>query len=227
MSLIDLKNVDVHQDNHLVLSKVNLEIKKGEWVYLLGKTGSGKSSLLKLIYADIPMTKGDMTVCSFKMNLLKRKEIHLLRRKLGVVFQDFQLLPEYNVEDNLRFVLKATDWKDKDRIKKKIEEALLMVGMQNKRLKAIHELSGGEKQRIAIARALLNDPQIIIADEPTGNLDPKTSREIVRLLKEIQASGQAVMMVTHDYSIVEEFPAVMYICDKGKLEQIEELPEWT
>ena len=126
----------------------------------------------------------------------------------------------------MKFVLKATDWKDKSKIKKKIEEALLMVGMQNKRLKAIHELSGGEKQRIAIARALLNDPQIIIADEPTGNLDPKTSREIVRLLKEIQAGGQAVVMVTHDYSIVNEFPATMYMCAKGKLEQIEELPKW-
>lgn len=226
MSLIHLKNVDVHQDNHLILSKVNLEIKKGEWVYLLGKTGSGKSSLLKLIYADIPMTNGNMTVCSFRMDMLKRKEIHLLRRKLGVVFQDFQLLPELNVEDNLRFVLKATDWKDKTKIQKKIEESLLMVGMQNKRLKSIHELSGGEKQRIAIARALLNDPQIIIADEPTGNLDPKTSREIVRLLKEIQEGGQAVMMVTHDYSIVNEFPSTMYMCAKGKLDKIEELPEW-
>lgn len=226
MSLIHLKHVDVHQDNHLILSKVNLEIKKGEWVYLLGKTGSGKSSLLKLIYADIPMTTGTMSVCSFRMDLLKRNEVHLLRRKLGVVFQDFQLLPEFNVEDNLKFVLKATDWKDKAEIKRKIEESLLMVGMQNKRLKSIHELSGGEKQRIAIARALLNDPQIIIADEPTGNLDPKTSREIVRLLKDIQEGGQAVIMVTHDYSLVKEFPSTMYMCSKGKLETIEELPEW-
>jgi len=226
MSLIHLKNVDVHQDVHLILSKVNLEINKGEWVYLLGKTGSGKSSLLKLIYADIPATKGEMTVCGFDMQTIKRKEIHLLRRNLGVVFQDFQLLPDLNVEENLKFVLKATDWKDRKKIEKKIEESLLMVGMQNKKLKAIHELSGGEKQRVAIARALLNDPKLIIADEPTGNLDPKTSREIIRLLKDIQEDGQAVLIVTHDYSLIEEFPAPMYFCDKGKLKNIDKLPEW-
>lgn len=226
MSLIELNNVDVHQDNHLILSKVDFEIKKGDWVYLLGKTGSGKSSLLKLIYADIPLQKGEMSVCNVNMQTIKRKEIHLLRRQMGVVFQDFQLLPDLNVEENLKFVLKATDWKDKTKIQKKIEESLLMVGMQNKRLKAIHELSGGEKQRVAIARALLNNPKLIIADEPTGNLDPKTSREIIKLLKDIQDDGQAVLMVTHDYSLVKEFPAPMYFCEKGKLKKIEKLPEW-
>jgi cell division transport system ATP-binding protein len=223
-TLIAAKNVDVFQEDHLILSDVNFEVNQGEWVYLLGKTGSGKSSLLKLFYGDIPLQKGQLEVCQVNISELKRKKLHLLRRKIGIVFQDFQLLPDENVEGNIRFVLKATDWKDKLAMEDKIHELLILVGMENKRYKRIHELSGGEKQRIAIARALANSPELILADEPTGNLDPKTSREIIDLLKQIQSKGQAILMVTHDYSLVKDYPSDMYFCDKGKLEKIDELP---
>ncbi|MCT4665597.1 MAG: ATP-binding cassette domain-containing protein [Flavobacteriales bacterium] len=223
-TLIAAKNIDIIQEDHLILSEVDFTVEKGEWVYLLGKTGSGKSSLLKAIYADIPFEKGTLTVCNMDLKTLKKKKNHLLRRKIGIVFQDFQLLPDENVEGNLAFVLKATDWKDKKKIDQRIDELLLLVGMQNKRFKKIHELSGGEKQRIAIARALLNDPQLILADEPTGNLDPNTSMEIMKLLKEIQEKGQAVVMVTHDYNIVKAYPSKMYQCIQGKIQEIDQIP---
>ncbi|MGB1219598.1 MAG: cell division ATP-binding protein FtsE, partial [Flavobacteriales bacterium] len=220
MSLIEVKSVDVKQDDHLILSKVDLKIEQGEWVYFLGKTGSGKSSLLKLIYGDISHTRGELFVDGFALHNIKRKEISQLRRQLGIVFQDFQLINEFNVEENLRFVLKATDWKDKIKMQKRIEEVLELVGMPNKRLKQMYELSGGEKQRVAIARALLNAPKILLADEPTGNLDPETSREIIELLKNLQGDDRTVIMVTHDYSIVKAYPAKMLWFAKGKVEEI-------
>jgi cell division transport system ATP-binding protein len=207
----------ISHGDHLVLSDVNFEVGKGEFVYLIGKVGSGKSSLIKTINAEIPLEKGTGVVAGFMLHKLKKKHVPYLRRKLGIVFQDFQLLIDRNVYQNLAFVLKATGWKNKREIQRRIEEVLEMVGLTTKGYKMPHQLSGGEQQRVVIARALLNNPVIILADEPTGNLDPDTSTEIVQLLHEICAKGCAVIMATHNYSFLKKFPARVVRCENGKL----------
>ena len=194
--ILQLRDVAVYQNNNLILSNINLAIGKGELVYLIGKTGSGKSSLIKLLYGDLPLTQGQGKVVGFNLKKLNEDKIPLLRRKLGVVFQDFKLLTDRSVYDNLAFVLKATGWTDKIAIKNRIKEVLTKVKMETKDFKFPHELSGGEQQRVAIARALLNNPELILADEPTGNLDPETSVEIMQVLKEINASGRTILMIT-------------------------------
>jgi len=216
-SIIRLRGVDVYQQTHLVLSNVNLHIDKGDFVWLIGQTGSGKSSLLKIIYGDLSVTTGDGIACGYDLNHIKSKDIPFLRRKLGVVFQDFQLLTDRSVEQNLQFVMRATGWTDKKLIEERSLDVLDKVGLRTKLKKMPHELSGGEQQRVVIARALLNDPEIILADEPTGNLDPETSEGIVFLLKEISQSGTAVLVATHDYHIIRTFPSRIIKCDNGKV----------
>jgi len=214
-SVINLQKVDVFQQNHLVLSNVNLNIDKGEFVFLIGQTGSGKSSLLKIIYGDLHIGNGNGNVANFNLKNLADKEIPFLRRKLGIVFQDFQLLSDRTIEKNLEFVLKATGWTDMNLIAERIKDVLDKVGLRSKIKKMPHELSGGEQQRVVIARALLNNPEIILADEPTGNLDPETSEEIVLLLRQISQSGTAVLMATHDYHIIRTFPSRIIKCEGG------------
>ena len=214
--IITLENASIFQKEHLILRDVNLHLKKGEFTYLIGETGSGKSSLLKTLYGDLPLKKGTGNLAGFDLAGLKEKNIPYLRRKLGVVFQDFQLLTDRNVYDNLYFVLSATGWKDKKKMDQKIKEVLKKVGMETKSHKMPFQISGGEQQRVAIARALLNDPEIILADEPTGNLDPGTSEEIMILLNEICKSGRAILMATHDYSLILKFPNSTIKCQDGK-----------
>jgi cell division transport system ATP-binding protein len=221
-NIIDLQNIDVFQKENLVLSNVDLRISKGEFVYLIGKTGSGKTSLLKIIYAELPVKSGDATVAGFSLNKLKNREVPLLRRKLGIIFQDFQLLSDRSVYDNLLFVLKATGWKSKQKIEQRINDVLDKVELGTKGYKMPHQLSGGEQQRVAIARALLNDPEIILADEPTGNLDPETSKGIMKLLFAIRTTGRAVVMATHNYSLFRDFPSRTMKCEEGA---VEELPD--
>lgn len=216
-TVIRLKNVDIYQQKHLVLSNVNLEIDKGEFIYLIGQSGSGKSSLLKIIYGDLYIANGEGLVAGFDLKTLRENDVPFLRRKLGIVFQDFHLLNDRTVEKNLEFALKATGWKDKNLIQNKIIDVLEKVGLRSKIHKMPHELSGGEQQRIVIARALLNDPEIILADEPTGNLDPATSEEIVLLLRDIAASGTAVLMATHDYQIIRNMPSRIIRTSDGAL----------
>lgn len=218
-SVINLENVDIYQQKHLVLSHVNLHINKGEFVFLIGQTGSGKSSLLKVIYGDLHIASGEGQATGFDLKKLTDNEVPFLRRKLGIVFQDFQLLTDRSIEDNLQFVMKATGWKDKKLINGRISDVLEKVGLRTKMKKMPHELSGGEQQRVVIARALLNDPEIILADEPTGNLDPDTSEEIVILLKEISRAGTAVLMATHDYHIIRTFPSRIIKCENGMVHQ--------
>jgi len=216
-TVIKLSEVNIFQSKSLVMSSVNLKVDKGEFVYLIGKTGSGKSSLLKTLYGDIEMMQGDATVAGFQLHQLKHKQVPYLRRKLGIVFQDFQLLTDRSVNANLYFVLKATGWKEKPKMQQRVSEVLEKVGLATKGFKMPHELSGGEQQRVVIARALLNDPDLILADEPTGNLDPETSEEIIRLLLDIAKSGRVVIMATHNYSLMEKFPARTLKCENGKL----------
>jgi cell division transport system ATP-binding protein len=204
--VLEVKHADIFQRDNLVLSDVNLRIEPGQFVYLIGATGSGKSSLLKTLYGDLPLTKGEGTVADYDLTSLKEKDIPYLRRKLGIVFQDFQLLTDRNIHDNLLFVLKATGWKDKKKMDNKINEVLKKVGMGTKGHKMPFQISGGEQQRVAIARSLLNDPDLILADEPTGNLDPSTSEEIMILLTEICKNGKAILMATHDYALILKFP---------------------
>lgn len=206
-TVITLKNVDIYQPKHLVLTNVNLKIDKGEFVFLIGQTGSGKSSLLKIIYGELHIASGEGMVAGFDLKRLRESEVPFLRRKLGIVFQDFHLLTDRTVEKNLEFALRATGWKDKQLIKSRMLDVLEKVGLRSKLKKMPHELSGGEQQRVVIARALLNNPEIILADEPTGNLDPETSEGIVLLLKEISRSGTAILMATHDYQIIRNMPS--------------------
>lgn len=216
--IILLRDVDIHQRNFLVLNNVDFDIKAGQFAYLIGKTGSGKSSLLKVLYGDLPLQKGIGEVAGFDLHNMKTSMIPHLRRKLGIVFQDFQLLTDRTIEKNLSFVLKATGWKSRSEISDRIDEVLESVNMITKKHKMPHQLSGGEQQRIAIARALLNHPELILADEPTGNLDPETSIEIMNLIKKISTErNMAVLMATHDYSIIRKFPAKTFRCENGKV----------
>jgi len=215
--VVHLENIDVCQEENVVLSNASLTLSKGEFVYIIGKVGSGKSSLLKALYCEVPIQTGKAYVAGYDLLKIKRREIPYLRRKLGIVFQDFQLLTDRTAIKNLEFVLKATGWRNQRLIKQRIEDVLEQVGMPNKGYKMPHELSGGEQQRIAIARALLNTPEIILADEPTGNLDPETSEQIVQLLHDIRKKGAAVIMTTHNYNIVNTFPANIIRCENNKL----------
>ena len=216
-TIIELDSVTIFQREVLVLSDVDLKIEKGEFVYLIGITGSGKSSLLQTIYADLPLLHGKARVVGFDLGEIKNKEIPFLRRKLGIVFQDFQLLTDRTVYDNLYFVMKATGWNDKKQMKQRIQDVLDKVGLGTKGFKMTHQLSGGEQQRVAIARALINDPEVILADEPTGNLDPETSRGIMQLLFEISRTGRSVIMATHNYSLFNEFPSRTIKCENGEV----------
>jgi len=216
-TVIKLRNIDIYQQKHLVLANVNLQIDSGEFVFMIGQTGSGKSSLLKVLYGDLPISTGDGLVAGFDLGRLHDRDIPFLRRKLGIVFQDFHLLTDRTVEKNLEFVMRATGWKDKGLIQEKMFDVLDKVGLRSKLKKMPHELSGGEQQRVVIARALLNDPEIILADEPTGNLDPNTSEEIVLLLKEISRAGTAVLMATHDYQIIKNMPSRIVKTESGIL----------
>ena len=216
-TIIDIKNVQIHQKENLVLANVNINIEKGEFVYLIGKTGSGKSSLLKILYGELPLDDGEASIAGFNLKELQRKEIPFLRRKLGIVFQDFQLLTDRTIDDNLMFVMKATGWTDKIKMKERCSDVLSKVGLTGKGFKMPHELSGGEQQRVSIARALVNDPEIILADEPTGNLDPQTSEEIITLLLDISKTGRAIVMATHDYLLLNKFKARTITCEGGKI----------
>jgi cell division transport system ATP-binding protein len=215
--ILRLTNASVHQGKTLILDEVDLLITQGDFQYLIGTTGSGKSSLLKTLYGDLPLRKGSGTICDVDLSNLKEKEIPGLRRRLGIVFQDFQLLNDRTVHNNLKFVLKATGWTTQKEINKKIKEVLSKVNMLENEHKMPHQLSGGEQQRVAIARALLNDPQLILADEPTGNLDPATSEEIMILLEQISNNGRAILMATHDYSLILKFPHETLKCEHGKV----------
>ncbi|HOP05048.1 MAG TPA: ATP-binding cassette domain-containing protein [Tenuifilaceae bacterium] len=224
-TIIQFKNVSIFQNDNLILSNVSLNIEKGQFIYLIGKVGSGKTSLIKTINAELPLKTGEGTVTGFDLKKIKRKQIPYLRRKIGIVFQDFQLLSDRSVNDNLLFVLKATGWKNKQAMKERIDDVLDKVGLKYKEFKMPHQLSGGEQQRVVIARALLNNPEIILADEPTGNLDPETSDEIMKILFDIAASGRAVIMATHNYSLLKKFPSKTLKCEKTKLVETEHTAE--
>lgn len=223
MSQINYHNVEIRQQEMIVLEEVNLEIQSGEFVYLIGKVGSGKSSLLKTMYGELDIHHGTAEVLGYDMTHIRRKQIPALRKRIGIVFQDFQLLIDRNVKDNLDFVLKATGWNDKGERMRRIEEVLEQVGMSTKGYKMPHELSGGEQQRIVIARAILNTPDIILADEPTGNLDPDTGRQIVELLRSIRAQGSTVIMTTHNLQLLEEFPGKVFRCENHRIVEQEVL----
>jgi cell division transport system ATP-binding protein len=215
--LVELQNVSIFQGDNLVLSDLNVCLRKGEFVYLIGKTGSGKSSLLRTLYADLPLKQGEITIAGYLLSNIRTREIPFLRRKLGIIFQDFQLLMDRNVEENLRFVLKSTGWDSKAEMDMRIDEVLAKVGLATKKHKMPHQLSGGEQQRLGIARALMNNPQVIIADEPSGNLDPETTAEILQLLLDIAAGGCAVLVATHDLTLFELHRARTLKCDGGSI----------
>lgn len=218
--IVDYKGVGISRDGNPILQDLNVQISGGDFVYLIGKVGSGKSTFLKSLYHEVPINSGDGYILDYCLNTMKRKEIPFLRRKIGIVFQDFQLLIDRSVEKNLEFVLKATGWDSQDAIDNRIREVLTQVGMQNKGYKMPHELSGGEQQRIVIARALLNSPDLILADEPTGNLDPETGTQIVKLLHEISQKGTTVIMSTHNYAIVQKFHGRIIKCDDGSMKEV-------
>ncbi len=216
--IIFLENTSIAQKNNVVLSDVNITIDKGEFVYLIGKTGSGKSSLLKTLYGELPAQGGTALMVGFDLTSLHRRDIPMLRRKIGIVFQDFQLLYDRSIENNLKFVLRATGWDNNQAIDKRIDETLEKVGLSTTFRKNMpHQLSGGEQQSVAIARALLNDPDIILADEPTGNLDPDTTIDIVRLLRKISSNGKSVVMATHNYTLMQKYPSRVMKCENGKV----------
>jgi cell division transport system ATP-binding protein len=217
-NVITLENAVIGINEHIVLKDVNLAVGKSEFVFVIGRVGSGKTSLIKTINAELPLMEGTGMVSGFQLEKIRRREIPYLRRKLGIVFQDFKLLIDRSVDSNLEFILKATGWKNKGEIKDRIAEVLEKVNLGYKGYKMPHQLSGGEQQRVVIARALLNDPEIILADEPTGNLDPATSEEIMRILMDIPGSGRAVLMATHNYNLIKKFPARTLKCEDEKLE---------
>lgn len=219
-TVLSLNKATVYQGKTPILNQVNIKIKQGEFIYLIGKTGAGKSSFMKTLYADLPLQEGEGHIVGFDLHTLKDRDIPYLRRKIGVVFQDFKLLPDRNIYENLRFVLKATGWTDKAKIDARIEEVLQRVGMHIYAQKMPHQVSGGEQQRVAIARALLNDPELILADEPTGNLDPQTSVEIMEVLKEINQNGRTILMATHDYALLLKYPSKTIKCDEGKVFEV-------
>jgi cell division transport system ATP-binding protein len=218
--IVSLQNATIQNENQVVLADINFKVIKGDFVFLIGKTGAGKSSLLKVLYGDLPLSNGMGSILGYDLEKLKDRDIPSLRRKLGVVFQDFKLLPDRTVFDNLAFVLKATGWSGKEKIKTRVNEVLNMVKVNSEFHKFPFELSGGEQQRIAIARALLNHPQLIIADEPTGNLDPETSQEIMQLFKELHKGGISIIMATHDYNMIIKFPGKIFQCSDGMLQEV-------
>jgi cell division transport system ATP-binding protein len=220
-TIIALKDVSIYQKENLILKDVNFTLEKGEFAYLIGKVGSGKTSLIRTINAEIPLTNGEATVVGFDLKKIKQKQVPFLRRKLGIVFQDFQLLTDRSVHENLLFVLKATGWKNNVEIEQRINDVLEKVGLSNKGYKMPHQLSGGEQQRVAIARALLNNPELILADEPTGNLDPDASNDIMNLLMDIKNNGRAIIMATHNHTFLKKFPGRTFKCEKDRIVEID------
>lgn len=215
--VIRVKDATIFQDQNPVLSNLNFEIEKGEFAFLIGRTGSGKSSLLKTLYADLPLRLGDISVAGYSIREMKTNQVPLLRRKIGIIFQDFQLFPDRTVGENLHFVMKATGWKDSAKMKSRLAEVLMTVGLGSVEKKMPHQLSGGEQQRVVIARALINEPVILIADEPTGNLDPEVSSGILKTFQQINRSGTAILMATHSYSLIRKFPARVLKCEHTRL----------
>ena len=215
--VVSIKQTSIFQDHNTILADISFDIQKGEFVYLVGRTGSGKSSLLKTLYADLPLRMGDITVAGFKIKGIKSSDVPLLRRKLGIIFQDFQLFNDRTVGENLLFVMKATGWSDNVKMRARLSEVLMQVGLGSVEKKMPHQLSGGEQQRVVIARALINEPQILLADEPTGNLDPEVSSGILKIFQQINNTGTAVLMATHSYGLIKKFPARVLKCDEGKV----------
>lgn len=215
--VVRVKEASIFQDHNTVLGDISFDIEKGEFVFLIGRTGSGKSSLLKTLYADLPLRLGDISVAGISIREIKNNEVPLLRRKIGIIFQDFQLFSDRTVGDNLTFVMKATGWKDGAKMKNRLAEVLMQVGLGSVEKKMPHQLSGGEQQRVVIARALINEPLILIADEPTGNLDPEVSSGILKIFQQINRSGTAVLMATHSYGLIKKFPARVIKCEDGKI----------
>ena len=219
-TVLHLKDASIYQRENLILSDVNVEVNKGDFVYLIGKTGTGKSSFMKTLYGDLPLLEGEGSIVDFDLPTLQEKQIPFLRRKLGIVFQDFKLLNDRTVKGNLLFVLKATGWTDEKAMDSKIDDVLDKVGMKTKDFKYPYQLSGGEQQRVAIARALLNDPELILADEPTGNLDPQTSVEVMEVLQDINKNGNTILMATHDYALLLKYPSKTLKCDGNKVFEV-------
>ena len=219
-SVLSLQDVTIYQEQKVILSEVNLTVNHGEFIYIIGKTGSGKSSLMKTLYADLPLTEGQGSIVSYDLRNIKEDDIPYLRRKIGIVFQDFKLLPDRSIKENMLFVLKATGWTSEPEMLEKIDEVLDKVDLKSIANKMPHQLSGGEQQRVAIARALLNDPELILADEPTGNLDPQTSVEVLDVLRKINANGKTIIMATHDYALLMKFPSKTLKCEDQKIFEV-------